>query len=173
MITSHSTYGIPSEFFIDRPNLKIKLYFDPSPSLFFTNQLLKDREFYTHLILFDGCEPQILNNIEAQLIDNHYFFDKIYTSNPILYNNLSNAEKFIYGTSWVLTDKNFNTIRLKKDYYNCFNMNKKFKLSFIRSEKKFLPGHKLRHEITEIVTKQRNFELLFPRKWIDEKKVFV
>jgi hypothetical protein len=50
-----------------------------------------------------------------------------------------------------------------------FNLKNKFKVSFIRSNKKELPGHKLRYDLENIITNDYSFELYFPQQRIESK----
>jgi len=170
MISVESQFGIPDNFFYERDGLNIKLFFDPHYTIFSHEKLKKIRESYDFLLLFDGCEPPLMNDIQQQILDFNNYFDVIYTRNPLLINKLNNTRRFIFGSCWVLTDKNNNTVSLKKDYLNRFNFEKKFKLSNIRSQKNYLPGHILRHEIDNILNKKREFEIFYPSSKIETKK---
>lgn len=171
MTTSYSRFGIPSNFFINRNDVNIKLIFDPDVSYFNSVIFNSDRKLNDYLILFDGCEPPLLNNIEKQIVDNHKFFDFVYTRNEKLYENISNCHQFVFGSCWILTDENGIETKFKKNYQNTFTTEKEFQLSFIKSSKSFLPGHNLRHQIVNTLVKKREFKLLFPHQLpLNEKK---
>jgi hypothetical protein len=124
------------------------------------------------IILFDGCEPPLMNNVEDLIIKFHPYFDRIYTRNKNILSKCKNSYNFIFGSSWVLTDKLGKETKFKQDYNNIFSTQKKFKTSFIRSSKKFLPGHKLRYEIDSILNEKREYELYFPTSLgHDDKKL--
>jgi hypothetical protein len=170
MTSSDSRFGIPSGFFINRDNLNVKLIFDPDKSFFSHEKLVELRQKFDYILLFDGCEPPLLNNIETEIINYNHYFDYIYSRNPKIYSNFENSKKFIFGSSWVLTDLNGNITDLKKNYINWFDFNKNFKLSNIKSNKNFLPGHKLRYEIDNILNKKREIEIFYPSSRIETKK---
>lgn len=173
MLSVESHFGIPSVYFENNSNLKIKLLFDPSPSFFIEENLKQIKKSFDIIILFDGCEPPLLNNIETEIINFNHYFDYIYSRNPKIYSNFENSKKFIFGSSWVLTDLNGNLTELKKNYINWFDFNKNFKLSNVKSSKNYLPGHKLRHEVDKVIRKKRNFELLYPDRCDNTEKKYL
>ena len=73
--------------------------------------------------------------------------------------NCNNSELFQFGSCWVLSENIGETILSEKNFKEK-EFNKKFKVSFIKSNKKFLEGHRLRQEIPNIL-KNRNFESLY------------
>ncbi|MBF2057483.1 MAG: hypothetical protein IGQ45_09735 [Cyanobacterium sp. T60_A2020_053] len=155
----------------------IKFIIDP-PSGYFLWKIFIDIVDYDKLILINSCEPIKLNNIQKNIIKYADYFAKIYSSDPIILNKISHSELFCFGTCWVLANKkgqvnvsdtNGYIDITRKDYKNIFSNQKTFKLSFIKSKKRLLPGHKLRHQITNIIEKKRSYELLFPQNRIESK----
>jgi hypothetical protein len=161
MTETYSQFGCPGDKFEVVEGLNIKVIIDP-PKSYFGSQLIDDRNNFNKLLLIQGMEPVELNNISNEIITNKNYFDKILSSFSEVLNSCDNSELFLYASCWILTDSKKNPISLKKDYYNIFDLEKKFKLSHVMSSKNFLPGHNLRHETKEIIKKNRSFELLFP-----------
>lgn len=162
MIFLDSNFGIPQDKFIDDSEKKIKLVIDPRQSYFNILNLISDKKTFDKIVLIHGCEPEIINNITEQIITYHNYFDRIYSYDDRVILNCKNSEKFEFGSCWINTDKNLNLCYHKKNYYNTYNTKKKFKLSFIKTDKNELPGHKFRNNIIDILNKPRNFELYYP-----------
>lgn len=172
MINVYSPFGIPSDFFVDIPSKKILLIFDPDINFFSKENLYNIRSQYDYLILFDGCEPPLINNMENNIIENINLFDKIYTINKNIYEKYENTYQFVFGSCWVLTNVEGLDCKFQKNYNNQFSTDKKYMISFIKSTKNFLPGHKLRHDIMDIISKKREWTLFFPNNIpINEKKI--
>lgn len=160
-VDSLSQFGIPSHFF-KSDKYDIKIILDP-PNDYFTNQLYNDRSNYEKLILVHGCEPPLLNNIEESVIKNHQHFDVVYSFNQRVLNECGNSELFCFGSCWVLTDKLGNVTSLRGEYENKFSIDdKNFKMSFVKSTKQFLPGHKLRFDVSDLLNHDYGFETMYP-----------
>jgi hypothetical protein len=161
MIELYSPFGIPNNFFLGNCELKIFLAIDPNV-IFFNKEKLKEiRLKFDKVILIHGCEPPLINNISEKILENISFFDKVLTFDENLINQSIKCEKFCFGSSWIMTDKSNTHINLFDEYYNHFSLEKKFKLSFVKSNKNNLPGHKLRHQISYLL-KDKPYEILFP-----------
>lgn len=156
---TYSPFGIPGDKFV-ATDTKVKIIIDPTPK-YFERQLKYDLKHYDKTLLIHGCETPDLNNIKKQLIEYGSKFTKVYSFDKDVLREVKGSELFCFGSCWVVDEKSV--------YKNHFDTNKKFKLSFIRSFKNNLPGHKLRYEIEKLVTKKYNFELLFPREKIVSK----
>jgi len=162
MIDLHSPYGIPNLF--DQNIVgNTKLIIDPSKT-YFQNILHIDRNNFEKLILIHGCEPPLLNNISEEIIKNFQYFDKIFSFDDKVLKNCNNSEQFVFGSCWILRTKENNHCVFFNDYFDNFSIDKKkYKLSFVKSEKNFLPGHKLRFEILGVLKKNYPFEIMFPQ----------
>jgi hypothetical protein len=148
-------------------NLKIKCLMEPSNDYF--SNVENDRREYDRLILFNGLEPFEINNIRTNIIDHHHYFDKIYTYDEEIIEKCPNAEKWAFGSCWVLTDSTGNQIDKDEEFGDFYKTDdKKFKLSFIRSHKNQLTGHQMRHHIPNLLNDQK-FEIFFPQSRIDTK----
>lgn len=169
MTTSYSPFGCPGDYFINRDNLNIKIIIDP-PSNYFPNQLITDREDFDKLVLIQGMEPKDINNITDEVLKNKTYFDLILTSFEEILSSCNNSKHFLYASCWILTDKNEKPVTLKKDYHNIFTTEKKFKLSHVMSQKNWLPGHNLRHRTVDMVKKERDYELFFPKSILMSEK---
>lgn len=164
---TYSQYGIPGHNFITR-DCRIRVIIDP-PKSYFGRELRKDTRDYDKLLLIHGCETPDINDIKQEVITHAASFDKVYSFDREVVDAHANAEFFCFGSCWVLTDKEGKQIGMKADYHNCFDTNKKFELSFIRSNKKELPGHQLRHAIMPLLDKTYKFSLNFPKERIETK----
>lgn len=51
--------------------------------------------------IFIQVEPNIIENNEQYLIDNHKKYHTIYTFNSNILNNCPNAKFYVYGTTWI------------------------------------------------------------------------
>lgn len=152
-----SVYGfIPEDNLIDLP-FSCKLVVDPDNN-YFNSQIKIDRESHLKMILVHGCEPKVVNNITDEIIKNHAYFDKIFTYDVEVLKNTSNSELFCFGSCWVLSGKVGETIMTEKEFIEK-EFNKKFKVSFIKSHKNYLEGHKMRQYVPELML-NRNFESL-------------
>lgn len=159
---TYSHFGCPGDKFIVRDDMRIKIIIDP-PYHYFDEELMKDRGNYDKLLLIQGMEPKEVNYISNEIIKNKIFFDKILTSFDEVLNSCENSEKFLYASSWILTDINKHPISLNKDYCNIFNITqKKFQVSHVMSHKNFLPGHNLRHQTKNMIQSIKNVDLYFP-----------
>ena len=169
MLPTYSPFGCPGDYFHCDNEETVKLIIDPNIN-YFVHFLENDRKNFNKLILIQGMEPKELNNISEHVIKYHKFFDKILTSYPEVIKVCSNSELFLYASCWILTKEDKSRANYRSEYFNPFNTNKKFQLSFVMSQKNFLPGHRLRHQNKNIISKQRNFNLVFPQSIpMDEK----
>ena len=164
---TYSQFGIPGEHFITR-DFRLKIIIDP-PNDYFTGRLRKDRKDFDKLLLIHGCETPDLNDISASVMKHAGEFTRVLTFDPVVAESHFNASLFCFGSCWVLTDKNGHGVALRKDYQNIFTTQKKFELSFIKSNKNQLPGHKLRGEVTPLLQKPHPFHLNFPQQRIESK----
>ena len=161
MLPTYSPFGCPGDFFFCNNDEKVKLIIDPNLN-YFLHFLENDRKNYDKLILIQGMEPKELNNISGYVINYHNYFDKILSSFPEVIDSCNNSELFLYASCWILTREDKERANHRTEYFNIFNTNKKFQLSFVMSQKNFLPGHRLRHEYKDVISKKRNFNLVFP-----------
>ncbi|HEY0030055.1 MAG TPA: glycosyltransferase family 10 [Bacteroidia bacterium] len=157
----YSPFGIPADKF-ERTDKRVKVIIDPTPG-YFVFQMRSDLKKYDKTLLIHGCETPDLNNIREVLIKHGHKFTKVYSFDKEVLNNVKGSELFCFGSCWVADGK--------KVYKNHFDLNKKFKLSFIRSSKRELPGHKLRYEIEGLFNKQYPFEVFFPKERVESKNV--
>jgi len=161
MLPTYSPFGCPGDFFHCDTDEKIKLIIDPNKG-YFNNQIVYDRNNFDKLVLIQGMEPKELNDISLHVIANKNYFDKILSSYPEVINNCENSELFLYASCWILTRKDKTRANHRTEYYNIFNTDKKFQLSFVMSNKNWLPGHKLRHDLKNVISKKRDYKLNFP-----------
>lgn len=161
MVPVYSPFGCPGDFFYCDTNEPIKIIIDPGVN-YFKKQIIHDRNNNTKLILIQGMEPKELNDISDEVIKNNHYFDKILSSYPEVVSSCENSELFLYASCWILTKENKTRANHRKEYYNIFNTNKKFQLSFVMSQKNFLPGHSFRHKLKQTISKERNYNLVFP-----------
>lgn len=161
MLELYSHWGFPN-LFTYRGDKKILLCIDP-PNYFFNGNLQINRNKFDIIVLVHGCEPPLLNNIEKDIILHHKYFDKIFSFSQNVVTNCNNAQEFVFGSCWALTDVNKNKCEFEKDYVNhIVKDDKKYKVSFIRSGKKQLPGHKFRYEIEDVLHKNYDFNFYIP-----------
>lgn len=166
-IDSFSQFGVTNLFGYSPK--KTKLIIDPDHN-YFQRSLISDRNNYENLILINGCEPLFFTMLSDTIVQYQNYFNKILSSDEYVLNNCPNSELFVYGSCWVLTNDNNQKIDLLEGYKNNFKIeDKKFKLSFIRSNKKNLIGHRFRHEIDNLLEMETSFELLFPKEKIETK----
>jgi hypothetical protein len=156
-----SQFGIPSTFFDSSYEPKTYLVFDPSQNFFDKNNLINIKKDFDKIILIHGCEPPMINNISSKIKENIDYFDIIYTFDESLLAISKKCKLFCFGSSWVLTNEQGEQIDLFKDYYNTFTLEKNYKLSFVKSKKNELPGHKLRHRISNQL-QNKSYEIFFP-----------
>lgn len=156
---TYSPFGIPGNKF-SRTNTKVKIIIDPVPR-YFGQQLKSDLKRYDKTLLIHGCETPDLNDIKKEVLENGHKFTKVYSFDKDVLKNVKGSELFCFGSCWLVEGKT--------TYRNQFDTNKKFKLSFIRSSKRELPGHKLRYEIENLFEKEHKYELYFPKQRIDNK----
>ncbi len=164
---TYSQYGIPGHNFLTRDK-RIKIIIDP-PSSYFGSKLKKDQKNFDKLLLIHGAETPDINDIKKEVLEHAGSFTKVLSFDPEVVAKHANAEHFCFGSCWVLTDNNGNNIGMRKDYHNTFSTDKKFEVSFIKSNKKDLPGHQLRHSIIPLLEEKFAFDLLFPKERIDTK----
>jgi hypothetical protein len=149
-------YGfIPEENLIDL-DFSCRLVVDPNKEYF--NLVKKERESFDKMILIHGCEPKSINNITKEIIENSQFFDKIYSFDEEVLINCKNSEIFQFGSCWTLTDKIGESIMKESEFVEK-NFNKEFKVSFIKSNKNLLEGHKIRNSVPELL-KNKSFKIL-------------
>lgn len=156
----YSPFGIPREKFSDT-NGSVKLIIDPTPKYFFYQHWI-DRYIYDRTIVLHGCETPDLNDIKRQMIKNGKLFTKVYSFDQDVVKAIPGSELFCFGSCWIVDEKN---------YVNKFDTDKKFKLSFIKSSKKELPGHQLRSLVEQELQKQYPFEILYPKERIASKEL--
>lgn len=169
MLPTYSPFGCPGDSFFCDTNEKIKMIIDPRKN-YFSHMLKSDRDNFDKLVLIQGMEPKELNNITTEVIKYKDSFDKILTSYNEVINSCENSELFLYASCWILTKQDKTRANYESEYYNIFTTEKKFELSFVMSGKNFLPGHRLRHESKEIISRNRSYNLLFPHHIpMDEK----
>lgn len=150
-------YGfIPEENLIDL-DFTCRVVVDPDKNYF--QSIKNDRLSFDKMILFHGCEPKAINNITQEIINNSHYFDKIYSFDNEVLKNCPNSEIFYFGSCWVLSDKVGENILKESDFHEKV-FDKKFKVSFIKSNKNQLEGHRLRHFVPELL-KNKSFEPLF------------
>jgi hypothetical protein len=164
---TYSQYGIPGHYFATA-NCRLKIIIDP-PKDYFGRKLKKDRNDYDKLLLIHGAETPDINNIKLQVLEHGNNFDKICSFDPDIVKKFPHAQLFCFGSSWVLTSKEGKVTPLRKDYHPHFHLKKKLKVSFIRSNKKDLPGHKLRYELEDILQKKYPYEIYFPKERLETK----
>jgi hypothetical protein len=164
---TYSQYGIPGHLFSTK-EFRLKIIIDP-PKEYFSGKLTKDQKNFDKLLLIHGCETPDINDISKQVLQYTPVFTKVLSFDPEVVVKHSNAELFCFGSCWVLTDKSGNPTNSSAEYHNAFTTNKKFQLSFIRSSKKELPGHKMRYEIAPLLEHTHSFELFFPKERIETK----
>lgn len=149
-------------------DFKCRVAVEPPPA-YFSNQLLEDRLNYDKLIVIHGLEPRDINNISNLIIENEKYFDRIYSYDEDVLSRCNNSELFYFGSCWIATDENGTMVSKLDDFYeNYYNItDKNFKVSFIKSHKMELPGHKLRTDIPHILPK--HMEVYYPNSRIDTK----
>lgn len=157
----YSPFGISRDKFFETDK-SVKIIIDPG-SGYFKFQMRSDLKKYDKTLLIHGCETPDLNDIKSELMAYGHKFTKVYSFDKDVVNKVKGSELFCFGSCWVA--------EAKAVYKNHFDLNKKFKVSFIRSSKRDLPGHKLRFEIEDLIEKQYDFELLFPKERIDSKNI--
>lgn len=173
MIQVHSQFGIPSNFFNSSYKTKTYLVFDPNQNFFDKNNLMNIKKKFDKIILIHGCEPPMINDISDKIKENVEYFDVIYTFDESLLATSNKCKLFCFGSCWVLTNRQGEHISLRQDYHNLFTLEKKYKLSFVKSKKNELPGHKLRHNISNQL-QNKSYEILFPEfgQYQDKKTFF-
>lgn len=169
MISVHSPHGCPPDFFICNTDHTVRIVIDPQPSYFMID-VHNDRQIFDKMILIQGMEPKEISNTSDLAIKYNNFFDLILTSCPNVLQNCKNAELFLYASCWILTREDKSRANHRSEYFNIFSTDKDFSLSFVMSQKNWLPGHKLRHESIDIIRKKRSYDLFFPQSIpMDEK----
>jgi hypothetical protein len=117
---------------------------------------------YDKILLIHGCEPPEINDVKNYVVRHGKRITKVYSFDNDVLKHVKGSELFCFGSCWIIS-------RMKKDFEDHFDMEKDFKLSFIKSEKQQLQGHKLRHEIEGLLSKKYPFEIFFPKKRIESK----
>lgn len=109
-----------------------KLDFAKTVSISIDTMEMDENSEYKILILYVTEPEPILSNLK---VDFNILkkFDKIYTHNSNILKNFKNSELVLFGSCWI----DFTT----------YTPNKKNRLSFVSSSKKFADGHLLRHNI--------------------------
>lgn len=167
MVKTFAPNGIPGNYFYVDGDYKVAVLIDTNNS--FNNSFNRDN--FDKVLFIHGCEPPtLLGNINESIIKNKHKFDIILSYDENIVNICENAKNFAFGSSWVLFNMEGNPCQMRKDYYNHFNLDKKFKLSFIKSNKNNLPGQKLRHQIGDILKGNGKYEVHVPKKRIPTKK---
>jgi hypothetical protein len=156
----YSPFGIPADRFRTTPE-KVKILIDPSPN-YFSFQMRSDLKKYPKILLIHGCEPPEVNDIQKQVIKHGSKFTKVYSFDERVLASVPGSELFCFGSCWICAGKN--------NYVNEFSVAKDFRLSFVRSSKKDQPGHKLRHELGDLLGRRYPFEVYFPKERIDSKE---
>lgn len=164
---THSQFGIPGDHFLKR-YFRLKIIIDP-PKDYFSGPLSNDRKNFEKLLLIHGCETPDVNDINREVMDHAQYFTKVLSFDPEVALHHANAETFCFGSCWVLTDKEGKLTNSPEQYQNAFSTDKKFQVSFIRSTKKELAGHKLRFEIARLLEAKYPFEWFFPQEFIETK----
>jgi hypothetical protein len=130
---------------LDEIDFKCRVVIEPSTD-YFNYHLINDRLKYEKLILLHGLEPPPINYIKNEILNNYQLFDHIYSYDDEIVAICNNAKSFAFGSCWVLMNEQLERIEKKSEYKDVFNIkDKKFKISFIKSGKNQLEGHKLRH----------------------------
>lgn len=149
-------YGfIPEENLIDL-NFSCRLVVDPNREYF--NLVKNERESFDKMILIHGCEPKSINNITREIIENHKYFDVIYSFDEEVLSNCENSKIFQFGSCWVLSDKIGESVMKESEFVEKI-FNKEFEVSFIKSNKNSLEGHRLRNSVPDLL-KNKSFKSL-------------
>jgi hypothetical protein len=82
-------------------------------------------------------EPPEVVNVIPSIIANSHHFDLILAWHPDILENCPNAELLLFGTCWIDVDT--------------FKADKKDEISFLMSNKQFAPGHRLRHQVWDML----------------------
>jgi glycosyltransferase involved in cell wall biosynthesis len=151
--------GIPRDK-IENTKEKVKLLIDPSPRYFLIRRII-DRYLYDKIVVLHGCEPPEINDIKSEMIRYGHKFTKVYSFDPDVLKAVQGSELFCFGSCWISDETN----------YSRFTTNKKFKLSFIKSAKAQLEGHKFRDNVEKLLQSNYPFEVLFPRQRIGSKEI--
>ena len=160
------TGSVTDNTHLDHIDFKCMVLFEPCPQFLYSNwrEALRD---YDKIIMINGCEPPPINNIRSILESQDLDSMDVYTFDEELLNNFPKFKKFIFGTCWVLTNENGNMVNTRAEYFDFFKPeNKNFKVSYIRSDKNCLEGHRLRHQIS---FDDCACEILYPKYRIDTK----
>jgi hypothetical protein len=164
---TYSPFGIPGHNFITR-DFRLKIIIDPTKE-YFSRKLKRDVKAFDKLLLIHGCETPDLNDIKKEVIVHADSFTKILSFDADVVNSCVNAEPFYFGSCWVLTNRSGNGAGLKEEYHSAFDIKSKFQVSFIKSNKNELPGHKLRHSILPLLENEYSFDLFFPKERLETK----
>lgn len=103
----------------------------------------------TFKVLIQGCEPpEITGNA---FIDNvckyQNNFNLILATHPKILSLCSNSKLYPFGTTWISSN----------DYYSVSEYNKNFEITYLCGTKKFLIGHKFRHDIFQKLQNIKKF----------------
>lgn len=99
--------------------------------------------------IYIQLEPPSIKDFRSFIISNSYKYDLILAWHPDILSKCHNAKEFIYGDCWI-------------DVEN-FKSNKNDQVSFLMSSKTMTEGHRLRHEIYDLLSskpKQSNYDIL-------------
>jgi len=99
--------------------------------------------------IFLQCEPSVIvgDSVEKYLLNNFHLYDFILTWNQKILDNCSNAIFYPFGSTWISND---------------FEIKEKiFKLSFLRGQKDFATGHRIRHQIFKLQQNIKNIPIDF------------
>lgn len=136
---------VTDNFHLNDIGFKCRILMEPS-SEYFRTKLHSDVQTFDKIILFNGLEPPDINDIKSEILEHCNLINTIYTFDDDIIDMCPNASPFVFGSSWVLCDREGNKIETKSEFYDFYNIkNKKYKISFIKSPKNILEGHKLRH----------------------------
>lgn len=164
----YSHFGIPNRPLPLIDDRRVKVVIDP-PGHYFGARMRLDLLLYDQVLLIHGCEPPEINDIRGHLIQHGDKFAKLCTFDDAVREAVPSSESFCFGSCWVTTDAAGQAVEHAKDYTNIFSPDKRFKVSFIKSHKRELPGHQLRHEIEPLFERDYPFGICFPKQWIETK----
>lgn len=156
----YSYFGIPTDRFVQAA-CALKIAIDPLRE-YFGAPLQEDTTRFDRVVLIHGCEPPEVNDIRDLILEHSSKFSRIYSFDPVVLASCANSELFCFGSCWVLEEH--------EETRNPFGLAKDFEVSYIRSQKRHLPGHLFRDEIDEVLGAGHAFRLLFPRERIPQKQ---
>lgn len=127
--------------------VKANTYNCLDPELYFTESVSISVDTITHdpnakfKVLLQVEPPEIVNVIPS-ILSNYDKFDLILSWHPEIIKNCPNAKLLLFGTCWI--------------DINSFKPNKQNEISFMMSNKSLTLGHKLRHQVWNMLN---DFEL--------------